>query len=428
MHAEPMIRDTVATTEQPEPTEDQAPAPDRLDENLHHGRAWHRYRYVYRRAGGAGLRILDAASDSGRAALEAARLNPSATVLGIETSPEALVQARERAENARQSDVIEFRAHDPAEPAPESWGPFDLIVCRGGLVRAEDPARVLASLAKSLAHDGLIYLTLPSRSGQAAACALRQAVDILFPLPGGVADPTAKERVRAGCDLVDSLQADHPIRAGIAESARADDIEQFVAESLTARRDWTLDEAVDLLARAGLRFLYAATPWRWRPDRVFAANAHDDLLRDRLDSLPPDALSRLIDALDPTLLDRDYKLYACHRGFEPLIPDWPAARQFDPRVFDRLIPHSTGLMAPSFPPSAGAGGRSIYRTVSGTLGELDRWSRLALDLTDGTASCGAIEQALAARTRAGDPAEFRQQRWIDLADSGLILLESRSEC
>ena len=61
--------------------------------------------------------------------------------------------------------------------------------------------------------------------------------------------------------------------------------------------------------------------------------------------------------------------------------------------------------------------------ASGTLGELDRWSHLLLAAVDGVNSCGEIERKLSARARAGDDPVARQDRWIDLADHGLILLK-----
>jgi hypothetical protein len=38
-------------------------------------------------------------------------------------------------------------------------------------------------------------------------------------------------------------------------------------------------------------------------------------------------------------------------------------------------------------------------------------------------SCGEIEKTLSSRTRASDDPVSRQGRWIDLAESGLILLK-----
>src|SRR5690242_16715676 len=88
---------------------------DRLDDGLHFGWAWHRYRYAYRR--NDGLRILDAGCGTGLSSLMLARLNPGAKVIGVDASPRALELARERAAAAGGLDV-EFRQHDLDEPLP----------------------------------------------------------------------------------------------------------------------------------------------------------------------------------------------------------------------------------------------------------------------------------------------------------------------
>jgi SAM-dependent methyltransferase len=233
MHAETLVRDTFETPKAPEFELDVALWLDRLDENLHYGRAWHRYLYAYRAGGPGGLRILDAASNGGRAALEAAKLNPGATVIGTGSSAETLDLEHVCVEHAGLRQAVDFRTHDPAEPVPDAWGQFDLIVCRGGLARAVDPARVLANLTKSLDRAGLIYLTLPSQTAQVSARLLREAIDVLCPTPsGGDSDPTFEERVAVGCHLVQSLRVDHPIRARIAETQHGDNLEQFVTECL----------------------------------------------------------------------------------------------------------------------------------------------------------------------------------------------------
>jgi hypothetical protein len=177
-----------------------------------------------------------------------------------------------------------------------------------------------------------------------------------------------------------------------------------------------------MLSRAGLTFLYAATPWRWRPDRVFDPDAIPDRLRATIETLAPDDLSRLVDALDPTLLDEEYQLYACRNGYVPPLPAWTESRFEDPPAFDDLVPELTGLV--SVEANSGwsaAGGRVTYRTVTGMLGELDRMSGLMVAEVDGTAACGEIERRLASKTRAADKLDSRQ-RWVDLADAGLILL------
>ncbi len=409
--------DGMRTTEFP-PAE--SVAVERLDENLHFGRAWHRYRYCYPRPEPSMLRILDAACGTGRATAEAAQLNPQAHVLGIDASSAALPFARERAESLGLLENVAFLEHDPARPLPETLGRFDFVICRGGLAGVDDPARVLKGLAEALDPAGLLYLTLPSRVGRAASRSLRQAIDAIVPATSGALE---EERYRVGLEVVLSLHADHPIRVRVTELGLEGDLERFVADCLSDSLDWSYDEAKCLLEEAGLRLLYLATPWRWRPDRVFSAGTLSDSVRDRIERLDPEAVGRLIDALDSSLLSSEFPLYACHQRFIPRIPSWVTSRADDPEIFDRLVPHLTGLMTPLAGGQGNSGGRLIYRTVSGAFGELDRWSSLLLGAVDGAKTCGEIEKSLARRTRASDEPTTRHERWIDLADGGLVFLE-----
>lgn len=394
--------------------------PERSDEGLHYGRAWHRYRYCYRKADT--LRVLDAGCGTGRSSVLAARLNPGAEVLGVDVSAEAVDAARGRAEAAGFGGAASFLAHDLTEPIPDARGRFDFVVCRGVLGRTIDPHRVLASLARALTPDGLLLVTLPSRAERLVARALRQAVESL-----ATAEATFDERIGLAWDVYRSLRPDHPVRAHIDRLPQASspaDVDRLLAGYLNDGHDWTLDDATEMLARAGLAFLYAATPWRWQPDRVFACDTLPDRLQDGIDRLAPDRLSRLIEALDPTLLDDEFQLYACPAGYTPPAPTWPATRLDDPATFARLVPETTGLArveaATTFAPS---GGRVAYRTVSGLPGELDRMSALLFAAVDGSTPCGEIEKTLASRTRASDGLSLRQSRWVHMADAGLILLK-----
>jgi SAM-dependent methyltransferase len=390
--------------------------PDRMDEGLHYGRAWHRYAYCYRHA--RPLRVLNAGCGTARSSVWAARMNPGASVLGVAVSPESIRFARERVEFAGLSaDVsVEFRVHDLADPLPDGWGRFDFIFCRGVLARAADPPRMLANLVQALDPSGLLLVPLPSQggAGRQVARALRQAVEAVVGPAAGLVEST-----EVALELFHSLRPDHPIHAHVARTQHADPA-HVLAGYLAERNDWTLTAAVGMLSRAGLRFLYLATPWRWRPDRVFTP-ALSGPLRDRLERLAPNHLSHMIDALDPAMLDDEYHLYSCLSSFEPSVPSWPSARLDDPRTFDCLVPELTGLVqAASWRPSAQ--GRVTYTTLSGTLGELDRMSNLFVRAVDGITPCGEIERALAPQTRGGDAFMTRQERWIDLADGGIILL------
>jgi len=389
----------------------------RADDGLHHGRAWHRYRYCYRRADP--LRVLVAGCGEGRSALRAAGLNPGASVLGFDASAEAVRSARGRAEAAgyEEGGAVGFRVHDPDSPLPGGWGAFDFIVCRGLLAGVGEPARVLGHLARALDPGGLLLVSLPSRDARRAVRSVRQAVEALAP-PGAGPD----ERTALAADLLQALRPDHPVLAA-ADGVRHADPGLVLARILDDRPAWTLDGAARLLAGAGLKLLYAATPWRWRPDRVFAPDALSDRLRLRVDHLTPENLSRLVDALDPGLLDDEYQLYACPAAYTPPLPDWPSARLDDPRTFDRLVPERTGLADLSAWPTGASAGRTTYRLVTGSVGEFDRMSGLLFSAVDGMASCGEIDRQFLSQTRAGDDVAVRQGRWVDLADNGLIVLK-----
>src|SRR4051812_28574280 len=68
--------------------------PGLVDEGLHYGRAWHRYRYCHRKVDA--LRVLDAGCGTGRSTLWAARLNPGAEVVGVDASAPVVDFAQER--------------------------------------------------------------------------------------------------------------------------------------------------------------------------------------------------------------------------------------------------------------------------------------------------------------------------------------------
>jgi SAM-dependent methyltransferase len=403
---------------------------DRMDDNLHFGWSWHRHQYCYREA--KHLRILDAGCGTGLSTLALARLNPGAAVLGIDASPRALELAASRAA-VTGMPAVKFAAHDLDAPLPAAWGSFDFIVCRGVLGQAEDADRLLANLAGALDGRGLLHLTVPSRHGRQAPRQLRRAVEAL-----AGPDATLEERVGIALELFHALRPDHAIRqyeTGL-QGNRVPTRERILAGYLSvAERDWTLAEAVGLVERADLQFLFAASRWPWQAERVFVLPTVSPELKQRVGKLGALERALLIDALDPVLHLDDYRIFACPSEFEPRLPSWPEERLTRPDVFDRLIPHPSGLGDPAIAgqmPSraasfstASALGRVLYRTVTGGRGELDEFSDRLLRAVDGRRCCGEIDRMLGNATGVADSFEVRQERWIGLADSGLLLLESR---
>src|SRR4051794_24764348 len=156
---------------------------DRMDDALHYGWSWHRYRFCYRRP--EGLRILDAGCGTGLSTVSLARLNPGSRVVGIDASARALEVARQRAE-AAEAKEIEFQRHDLEQPLPP--GPFDFITCRRVLGQVDDPVRVLINLARALDDRGLILATFPSRPGRQVARQLRLATGVICPPGSGLVE------------------------------------------------------------------------------------------------------------------------------------------------------------------------------------------------------------------------------------------------
>ena len=166
---------------------------------------------------------------------------------------------------------------------------------------------------------------------------------------------------------------------------------------------------------------------------VIPAVAQD--LKERVGGLAPRARALLIDALDPVLHLDEYRIFACPAEFEPRLPSWPEERAGPARGLRPLDPPPERPGRSGHPRSVQRGRRprrrprrwaaSPYRTSTGALGELDRRSDLVLRTADGRRTCGEIDRILAETTGVADPIEIRQDRWIGLADSGLVLLESR---
>lgn len=405
----------------PDPSPDDVPIGpgqlDRVDDSLHFGWSWHRHRHCYRAS--EGLRILDAGCGTGLSTLGLARLNPGSEVLGVDFSPRSLDLAGRRLEASGLSGVT-FREHDLDQPIPSDWGPFDFIACRRVLGQSADPAAILQRLARALDRRGLLLATFPSRLMRQPAAAMRQAVDAL-------AAPQAdlKQRAELGLELFRALRPDGPIRRfDVAHHGPTPpSVARFVQTYLGApTRDWSLAEAAAALERAGLQWLEAPTRAPWSVDQAVVVDQVGPALRDRISALEPAAMALLTDALNPSLHGDEYRLYACQAAFEPRVPAWPERRHESPEVFDALIPHLTGLVVPAGP--AVPDTTAVYRTSSGALGELDPASDFLLRRVDGKRSCGELDGLLAERAGHAQETTVRQQKWLDLANLGFILLES----
>jgi len=107
---------------------------------------------------GPGLRVLDVATGPGYAAAEAA--SRGAQVIGVDISDSMVELAAER------NPGIDFRRAD-AEELPFADGFFDRVIVNFGLLHFGNPERAADELARVLAPDGRLALTVwdtPDRS------------------------------------------------------------------------------------------------------------------------------------------------------------------------------------------------------------------------------------------------------------------------
>lgn len=412
----------------PDPSPESCPiAPaqlDRIDDNLHFGWSWHRYRYCYRAA--KGTRILDAGCGTGLSTLTLARLNPGSHVVGLDLSPRSVELARRRSQvQALAGSTVDFREHDLAQPVPGSFGEFDFVVCRGVLGLVDDPVAVLRNLAARLDARGLLTVSFPTRAGRHIARQFRRAVDALA-RPG----MSLAERAQIGWELFQAFRPDHPIRTFERETQvwPTPDADRILSAYLhgSELRDWSLEEAIETIERAGLQYLYVAQRRPWQPDRVFQPQNVSASLKARVEAGSERARAVLMDALDASLHMEEYRIYACLPEFEPRLPGWPENLQKDPRALDPLIPHRTGLAKPANPSSDPAVTRGCvsYQVVTGALGEVDWRADALLRSIDDRASCGQLDQKLQELTGVLEAPDVRQSRWLFLANNGFVILES----
>jgi SAM-dependent methyltransferase len=124
-----------------------------------------------------GMRVLDLGCGAGDVAFVAADLVGSdGHVVGVDRLPEALAQARLRAEQ-RGLAHVQFVEGDVHDPAP--GGPFDAIVARLVLMYLPDPAAVLRRQATVLRAGGLVVpveLDIPAARSLPATPLVSQAL------------------------------------------------------------------------------------------------------------------------------------------------------------------------------------------------------------------------------------------------------------
>lgn len=389
---------------------------DRLDDNLHYGWSWHRHQYVFRKPDP--LRILDVGCGTGLSTLTLARLNLGAQVLGIDPSSRALEVAGER-QAVVPSLHVAFRQHDLDAPLPGDLGAFDFVVCRDLPTRAAEPVQFLERLRAVLDPRGLLLFSFAGRGIRHGARQIQRAV-------AAICGPDAKlsERAEVAMALFQALRPDHPFRA-LEQLATGQDLpgrDRIIHAYLgpTNMTNWEIEDGITALTAASLKFLYSPSKLPWRSDRVFHGSQPPAILKERIANLNPAARTQLIDAIDPSAELVEQRIYCCHKDFEPHAPGWPEDRSES--AMDNLVPHRTDLVLSASP--APGQTPSLFRIVTGQLVQLDPASAAVVAAIDGRKPCGVIDSEIQARLKQKENPEARRERWLELANRGVVLIES----
>lgn len=118
--------------------------------------AEHQARYRWARPAAAGAEVLDAGCGVGYGCAILAA-GGARRVVGIDRSPEAVLNARERA-----GDVAEFVLGDLGE-LPFEDDAFDLVTCFEAIEHIVDPERALDELRRVLRPEGVLLISSPNR-------------------------------------------------------------------------------------------------------------------------------------------------------------------------------------------------------------------------------------------------------------------------
>ena len=108
-----------------------------------------------------GDRILDVGCGLGQfSRVVANAVGAEGYVLGIERDEHQFMQARKRATDDDERDLVEFRLGDAlALPLKnQEWGTFDLVYCRFLLEHLQDPGKAVSEMVKAVRPGGRVFL------------------------------------------------------------------------------------------------------------------------------------------------------------------------------------------------------------------------------------------------------------------------------
>lgn len=247
--------------------------------------------------------------------LGGARLYPHFDVYGCDFNSRALAQVKQDVENYGVKNIVEVREVDLLD-FPQDFGPergFDVIFLTGVIHHTPDPLKVLKSVARRLAPNGVIRLMVYSELGRSALYRFARVAKKLFNHDGvdwetrvGEAQLLMFELFHAG---LREGKAPPCLRGPFEGSHELSDAE-FADRYLNPHDvPFTIGSLKELVHQSGLQFHSWFERSKWSLARLLPNMARNGYV-------PSDPWEEF--AMVDELFDRDqYDLYLVRPGYEP---------------------------------------------------------------------------------------------------------------
>lgn len=264
------------------------------------------------------IRILDAGCGTGVGTEYLVHLNPTAEVVGIDLSVEALAVAQTRCQKsgAERAQFHPLSLFDVAQLP----GQFDLINCVGVLHHTADPIRGVQSLAQKLAPGGLMHIFVYGELGRWEIKLMQEAIALLQGKQRG----DYQDGVQVGRQLFEALPAENRLRQREQQRWSFENHRDgYFADMYVHPQeiDYSIPTLFELIDASGLEFMGFSNPRVWDLNRLIGQAP--DLL-ERAQTLSDRQTYRLIELLDPTAISH-YEFFLAR----PLLPrqDWSIDEQ-----------------------------------------------------------------------------------------------------
>ena len=227
-------------------------------------------RYAFAAQLAAGKRVLDLGCGAGHGSRFLKRAG-AAEVVGVETSAEAVAQARRHG----SLPGVEFVVGDPGRP-PALPGPFDLLVSFGTLERVPEPGGFLRACRQLVRPDGALLFALPGAADGGADPAALTALladafttcvilPLTFSLGASIGGPAGRQAVTSRVLRLGEEGAEPDCHVALCAAAGAEvpygDL-LIPAGEVFGPAGWTWPGADEETAAALARAQHEARSWR----------------------------------------------------------------------------------------------------------------------------------------------------------------------